>query len=107
MLNMEWVTFGLKIKASAHTLARDSLEGDPRKWLPWSPLGKEMGDGRKGMEERFSFHQTLFFNLSNVVLCAFITQLKVSFKKQILKDSSFQTTWRMFTDITISPQGLF
>lgn len=26
MLNMEWVTFGLKIKASAHTHARDSLE---------------------------------------------------------------------------------
>lgn len=59
------------------------------------------------MEKRFSFHQTLFFNLSNVVLCAFITQLKVSFEKQILKDSSFQTTWRMFTDITISTQGLF
>lgn len=107
MLNMVWVTTGLKIKGYAHIYTFGmSLEGNIRKWWQWLPLEKETGRQEKRGEKRFIFHPILFWTLWILYFMHYYL-VKSYIWKTNLKESNFHTTCRMLTDTTISPQGLF
>lgn len=61
MLNMEWVTFGLKIKASAHTHAWDVTGREPKKMVTVVAFGKGNWEtGRKRWKRDLSFIKHCF-----------------------------------------------
>lgn len=66
--------------------------------------------GRKDGKEICLSSYTVFNLLVSCTLYIYYpvkSYIKKKKKTPILKGSSFQITWRMLTDTTISPQGLF